>query len=204
MGDIVGVVLGAGSSRRLGRPKQTLPFGDRSLLAHVVREAEDSCLDRVVVVLGGGGAAAQLSLAPGRARVVRNDAYPSGCASSLQTGLDAAGACDAIVLLLGDMPGVDAEVIDEVVDAWSEDPTWAAVASYRDEIGHPFLFSVGAFATLRGLHGDKAIWKIVDREPEDRVARLPVDRLRPEDIDTWDDYLRACDSFGFIPAPPLP
>ena len=48
MEEIVGIVLGAGSSRRLGRPKQTLPFGDRSLLAHVVADIEASTLDRVV------------------------------------------------------------------------------------------------------------------------------------------------------------
>lgn len=199
MGQIHGIVLGAGSSRRLGRPKQTLPFGERTLLGHVVADAEASSLDRVVVVLGGAASDARDGLDPGRAETATNEAYGSGCASSLLAGLDAAGDCDAVVLLLGDMPGVDAGVIDTVVASWREHPTWAAVTEYDGGIGHPFVFSAEAFDTLRGLHGDKAVWKIVDREPVERVARIRVERPLPLDVDTWDDYLVVCERFG-VPA----
>jgi molybdenum cofactor cytidylyltransferase len=197
--ELVGVLLGAGASSRLGRPKQTLAFGAGTLLGHVVCRAQESGLDRVVVVLGGASTEAGASLPPGRAEVVHNDAYGTGCASSLLAGLDRAGECEAIVLLLGDMPGVDAAVIDAVVDAWRRSPTWAAVTAYRDEIGHPFVFSAASFDTLRGLHGDKAVWKIVADEPVDRVARIPVARPRPRDVDTWDDYRAVCATFGFTP-----
>jgi molybdenum cofactor cytidylyltransferase len=202
MGETVGVVLGAGSSTRLGRPKQTLPFGDRTLLAHVLADVEASALDRVVLVLGGSSTEAAASLPDGtRAEIVHNDAYGTGCASSLLAGLDAAGDCDALVMLLGDMPGVTPAIIDAVVARWRLAPTWAAVTSYRDGIGHPFVFSADAFPTLRGLHGDKAVWKIVDAEPESRVARIPFDAARPVDVDTWDDYVAVCRSFGHTPAP---
>ena len=185
VGDIVGVLLGAGSSRRLGRPKQTLPLGDTTLLGWTLRDAEASSLDRVVLVLGG---TADQPPPLARAEVVPNAAYGTGCASSLLAGLDAAGDVDAIVMLLGDMPGVDAPVIDAVVSAWRAAPTWAAVTEYADGLGHPFVFSAAAFPTLRGLHGDKAVWKIVDHEPADRVRRIRVDRPLPRDIDTWADY----------------
>jgi len=201
----VGIVLGAGSSKRLGRPKQTLRFGPETLLAHVLADVEGSALDRVVVVLGGDGKVVESTLRPTRATVAFNDDYGSGCASSLLAGLDAAhdaGANEptAIMLLLGDMPGVDKTVIDPVLDAYARNPTWAAVTRYRDDrVGHPFLFSNVAFETLRALHGDKAVWKIVDREPESRVRRIPVDADIPRDIDTWEDYLAVCDKFGFEP-----
>jgi len=207
MAEIVGVVLGAGSSRRLGRPKQTLDFGGRTLLSHVVGDVEAAAsLDRVYVVLGGAGEEVEASLTPARARVIRNGRYGEGCASSLLAGLDAAGDCDAIVMLLGDMPGVDADVIDEVTEAWARHPTWAAVTDYRGQLGHPFVFSSTAFDDLRGLHGDKAVWKIVDREPESRVARIGVDRPLPPDVDTWEGYRQACAAFGFAPtsAPAAP
>lgn len=200
MGPVVGIVLGAGASTRLGRPKQTLPFGDGTLLAHVVRDVEASPLDRVVVVVGGSAIEAAGSLRPGRAEVAANDAYGTGCASSLLAGLDAAGGCDAIMLLLGDMPGVTAAVIDRVLAAWRASPTWAAVTEYTDGIGHPFVFSVDSFPALRSLHGDKAVWKVIDREPVERVARIPVDQSRPLDVDTWTDYLAVCERFGFVPA----
>ena len=200
--DVVGVVLGAGSSTRFGRAKQTLAFGDTTLLAHVVRDVEASALDRVVVVLGGAAEAAAASLEPTRAELVLNTAYESGCAASLLAGLDAAGECAAIMLLLGDMPGVTTEVIDPVLGAWRTEPTWAAVTAYDDGIGHPFVFSSDAFPTLRSLHGDKAVWKIVDRAPVEQVARIPVDGPVPLDVDTPSDYVRVCETFGFAVAGP--
>jgi molybdenum cofactor cytidylyltransferase len=198
MDDLVAVVLGAGSSRRLGRPKQTLAFGDKTLLSHVIGDIEAATsLDRVYLVLGGASHEAEASLDLQRAQIVRNDEYGTGCASSLLAGLDAAGDCDAIVMLLGDMPGVTGEVIDQVLTEWRRNPTWAAVTEYRGELGHPFIFSAAAFEQLRGLHGDKAVWKIVDREPTTRVARIAIDKELPRDIDTWDDYDAVCEAFGF-------
>ena len=98
-------MLGAGASSRLGRPKQTLPLGDTTLLGWVMRDVEASPLDDVVLVVGGAADEVLAPLRLTRARVARNDAYGSGCASSLLAGLDTAGDCDAVMLLLGDMPG---------------------------------------------------------------------------------------------------
>lgn len=196
MGDLVGVVLGAGSSRRLGRPKQTLAFGGRSLLAHVMRDVEASSLDRVVLVLGAMAVDVESTLDLERSELAYNHAYGAGCASSLLAGLDAVGDCDAIVMVLGDMPGVTPAVIDAVIETWRAHPTWAAVTSYDDGLGHPFVFSADSFDTLRGLHGDKAVWKIVDNEPESRVQRIAIDAPLPLDIDTAEDYARVCESFG--------
>ena len=187
---MVGIVLGAGSSRRLGRPKQTLPFGDTTLLGWTLRDIEASSLDRVVLVVGGAADEALATLTPARAEVAFNESYGTGCASSLLAGLDAAGDCDAIMLLLGDMPGVDAEVIDAVRADWEQHRPWAAITRYDGGLGHPFVFSSDAFPTLRGLHGDKAVWKIVDGQP-DRVRQVPLARPLPQDVDTWEDYERA-------------
>jgi molybdenum cofactor cytidylyltransferase len=184
---MVGIVLGAGASKRLGRPKQTLPFGDTTLLGHVLRDVEDSTLDRVVLVVGGAAEDALAALEIRRAEVVQNDAYGSGCASSLLAGLDAAGDVEAVMLLLGDMPGVVPPLIDEIADAWDERHPWAAVTSYRGELGHPFVFSAAAFGDLRSLHGDKAVWKLIERDPR-RVERIEVDRELPRDVDTPEDY----------------
>jgi molybdenum cofactor cytidylyltransferase len=199
--EVVGVLLGAGASRRLGRPKQTLPLGDTTVLGWTLRDAESSALDRVCVVLGGASDEAARAIRPGRASVVYNAAYGSGCASSLLAGLDHAGECDAIMMLLGDMPGVDATIIDRVLAAWRADPSWAAVTTYDDDLGHPFVFSAGAFPALRALHGDKAVWKLVDAEPEARVRRVHVPGRRPLDVDTWDDYVAASRRLGVeVPA----
>ena len=189
-------MLGAGASTRLGRPKQTLPFGDTTLLGHVLRDVEGSSLERVVLVLGGAADEALAALRPARAEIVHNDAYGEGCASSLLAGLDGAGSqAEAAMLLLGDMPGVDAPLIDQVAAAWSERRPWAAVTSYRGELGHPFVFAARAFDALRALHGDKAVWKLIE-EHADRVDRIAVDRALPRDVDTWEDYEAALSAAG--------
>jgi molybdenum cofactor cytidylyltransferase len=188
--DVVGIVLGAGSSERFGSPKQLLRFGDTSLLGAVVRNAAASRLDRVVVVLGRAAEEVRRSVDFGRAAVVDNAAYGTGCASSLLAGLDAAGPCAAILLLLGDQPGVRSGQIDSVLAAWRREPAWAAVTSYRGRLGHPFVFAREAFADLRKLHGDKAVWKLIEARP-DRVLRIALDAELPPDVDTPEDYIHA-------------
>jgi molybdenum cofactor cytidylyltransferase len=182
------VLLGAGKSSRFGTPKQFLPFGDTTLLGQAVRNANASALDRVVVVLGRASGELRASVDFGRARVVENTAYGTGCASSLLAGLDAAGEdCEAIALLLGDQPGVRAEFIDHVVATWRRERAWAAVTSYLGGLGHPFVFSREAFGEMRGLHGDKAVWKLIEAQPE-RVSRVEIDAPLPPDVDTPEDY----------------
>jgi molybdenum cofactor cytidylyltransferase len=196
---MVGIVLGAGSSRRLGRPKQSLPLGDTTLLGQVVRNVDTSSLDRVVLVVGGAAEEALAELPASRAEVAHNDAYGEGCASSLLAGLDAAGHCDAVMLLLGDMPGVDASVIDAVRAGWGAERPWGLVARYDGGLGHPFVFSAAAFPALRALHGDKAVWKLVEGRPE-QVMKLRIERPLPRDVDTWDDYEAVLCELGVAPA----
>ncbi|MBA3423540.1 MAG: nucleotidyltransferase family protein [Rubrobacter sp.] len=191
MSVVVGVVLGAGKSSRFGAPKQLLPFGDTTLLGQVVGNANSSALDRVVVVLGRASEELRDSVAFGRARVVDNTAYGTGCASSLLAGMDAAGeGCEALMLLLGDQPGVRSEFIDLALSEWRRERSWASVTSYRGEPGHPFIFSREAFGELRGLHGDKAVWKLIEAYPE-RVHEIELDAALPPDVDTPKDYEQA-------------
>jgi molybdenum cofactor cytidylyltransferase len=154
-----------------------------------VRNANASTLDLVVVVMGRAADEVRESVEFGRAIAVDNLAYGEGCASSLLTGLDAAGDCAAIMLLLGDQPGVTTEFIDQVASAWRRESSWAAVTSYRGALGHPMLFSREAFGDLRGLHGDKAVWKLIEAYPE-RILRVEIDAALPPDVDTPEDYER--------------
>jgi len=190
---VVGVVLGAGKSSRFGAPKQLLPFGDSTLLGQVVKNANASVLDQVVVVLSRASGELRDSVDFGRAKVVDNTAYGTGCASSLLAGMDAAGEdCEALMLLLGDQPGVSSEFMDFALAEWRRERPWASVTSYRGELGHTFIFPRESFVELRDLHGDKAVWKLIEAYPE-RVSRVRIEAPLPPDVDTPEDYEHALD-----------
>ena len=119
---LTGVVLAAGTSVRMGRPKQLLPLGDRCLLQRVVDAALASRLDEVIVVLGHRAEEIRAAIVlpgDGRARAVVNPDFARGQSTSLQRGVRAADArSQAVAVLLGDQPGVTAGLIDRVAAAF--------------------------------------------------------------------------------------
>ena len=104
---ITGLVLGAGGSRRLGQPKQLLPYGDRTLLEHTVSTARESGFDQLVVPIGGAADEVRERVDLSGADVVVNEAFGQGCSSSIAAALGVVDPhCDVLVLMLGDQPGV--------------------------------------------------------------------------------------------------
>jgi molybdenum cofactor cytidylyltransferase len=196
MPGVVGVVLAAGGSERMGRPKQTLPLGHGTVLGAAVAGAEASRLDRVVVVTGAAAPEVEAGFVPQRAVIVRNPQWEAGNMSSLLVGIDAAGDADAVVHLLGDMPGVDTGMIDRFVALWDEDRPWAAVARYTDREGHPILLSAAAVASLGSLGGPKALWRFLGEAAPGRVERVEFDVPIPIDVDTPEDYERLLEAWS--------
>jgi molybdenum cofactor cytidylyltransferase len=184
-GFVTGLVLAAGGSSRLGRPKQLLPYAGGTLLGHVVSVARSCPFDQLVVAIGGAAddVRAQVDLAG--ADVVRNEAYGEGCSSTIAAALTAVDSrCGVLVLMLGDQPGVRRETVDALLAGRGDAPI--AVCRYDDGLGHPLAFDRTLFADLAGLHGDKAVWKLLDRHAD--AARVPVPGPIPRDVDTDDDY----------------
>jgi molybdenum cofactor cytidylyltransferase len=185
---LTALVLAAGSSRRLGRPKQLLPYRGTTLLGWVVAQAEAcSALDEVLVVLGHEGEAVLSRLTLARARAVFNTEHQEGCAASYRAGLAAADPRAAGVLILpGDQPGITTDMIARVAADWRASGAELVAADYEGTLGHPLIFSRGLFPDLAALHGDKAAWKLVDRAGA-TLRRVPMDCSLPADVDTPED-----------------
>jgi molybdenum cofactor cytidylyltransferase len=184
---VTGLVLAAGGSSRLGRPKQLLPFGERTLLGHVLGTASECCpFDQLVVALGGSAPEVRAAVDLTGADVVVNDGYGSGCSSSIVAALEVVDPdCDVLVLMLGDQPGVTGTSVRALLAGIGSAPL--AVCRYEDGRGHPFAFARDVFAELGSLHGDKGVWKLLDRHAPD-VAEVAIPGPVPPDVDTWADY----------------
>ena len=183
---VSGLVLAAGGSSRLGRPKQLLPYRGATLLETVVATARECRFDQLLVALGGGADEIRDAVDLSGAEAVVNDAYGSGCSSSIAAAVGALDPrCDVLVLLLGDQPGVRATTVRALLAGRGTGPL--AVCRYDDDRGHPFAFGRSVFGDLSGLQGDKAVWKLLERRP-DEVTEISVPGPVPLDVDTWDDY----------------
>jgi molybdenum cofactor cytidylyltransferase len=183
---VTGLVLGAGGSSRLGRPKQLLPYGEGTLLGHVVGVARECPFQQMVVALGGSAEEVREHVDLAGVEVVLNEAYGEGCSSSIAAALAAVDdRCDVLVLMLGDQPGVTADTVSTLLRGRGESPM--AVCRYDDGRGHPLSFARGIFGELVDLHGDKAVWRLLDQRA-DEVVEVPVAGPIPRDVDTPQDY----------------
>lgn len=192
---ISGLILGAGASQRLGPPKQLLPFRGTSLLGWVVDQAKQATsLDEVVVVLGRAADEIRERVDFGAARVVENPVFAEGCSSSYHAGIEALDQrSEAIMIILGDQPGITPEVINSLAEEWRSGEAPIALCSYRGRKGHPMIFAQSMFEQLKGLHGDKAAWKLVDANAA-VVQEVHLDLPFPDNINTAEDFERLAKS----------
>ena len=184
---VTGLVLAAGGSRRLGRPKQLLPYGSSTLLGHALDTARASGFDQLIVALGGSSAEVRRKVDLAGVEVVENPDYGEGCSSSIAAGLSKVDRrCEALVLMLGDQPGVTAATVRALIAGRGEG-TRLAVCAYDDGRGHPLAFGRAMFGPLGELHGDKAVWKLIEHLG-DAVVEVRIPGPIPPDVDTREDY----------------
>ena len=185
---VTGVVLAAGSSRRLGQPKQILPYRDSTLLGETLRMASQCGFDQLIVTLGGAAAQVTEQVPLGGVEPVVVDDHGSGCSASLKVAMTMVDPRSAgLVVLLGDQPGVSPDTVRRLIATGTGEQI--AVCRYDDGIGHPFWLRRDIFGELTQLHGDKGVWRLLD-SGRFGVGEVAADGPVPLDVDTWDDYQR--------------
>lgn len=164
---IYGVLLAAGLSSRMGRPKQLLDWRGRPLVRHMAEAALASRLEGLVVVLGADAPAARGALVglDGPVQTVECADYAQGQAESLRSGLGAlpAAATGAVVLLV-DQPLVGPALIDRLVAAFAAEPmALAVVPRHQGRRGNPVLLAAALFPELQALTGDVGARGVLER-----------------------------------------
>jgi molybdenum cofactor cytidylyltransferase len=191
---VTGLVLAAGGSTRLRQPKQLLPYGPATLLDHVLGVARRCDFDQLLCVLGGGADEVRGAVDFAAVEVVENPAFGEGCSSSIAAAMAAVDPrSEVLVLMLCDQPGVRAETVRALLAGRGE--AQLAACAYADGRGHPLAFGQSMFGELATLHGDKAVWRLLDRHAAD-VVDVPIEGPIPRDIDTWEDYQAVVHSAG--------
>jgi molybdenum cofactor cytidylyltransferase len=191
-GLIDAVVLAAGQSKRMGKPKQTLPIGGKAMLGRVIEAFRGSKVDGIIVVLGAQGSQVRRDVEFQDEVIVVNRRYKEGMSGSLRLGLGAVSdLADAVIIALGDQPFLRSETIDAMVDEYVATRAPVVVPVYHGQRGNPVLFDRSLFAQVARIEGDRGAKSVV-RGNEARVREVPVeDEGVLFDIDTPADFKAA-------------
>jgi len=192
---ICAIIPAAGLSRRMGSQKLLLPFGNTTIIGHVVDELLRSRVGEVYVVVGhqAGQIEAALSGYPlgGGVSIVVNPDYAQGMLSSIRCGLRALPPqCEAILVALGDQPAVTAELVDAMVEAFRTGRHRILVPVHAGRRGHPLLFSADYRSEILTQYDDQGLRGLLRAHASD-VVELPVSTAAVlSDIDYPEDYRR--------------
>lgn len=183
------VILAAGASTRLGRPKQLLPFQNQSLVRRLVSEAK-KCTPTVVVVTGSGHDQMVKELKEEQVLVVENKDWAQGMGSSIKKGMEKLKSLEinvrAVILAVCDQPFVTAALFTDMIDLQKCSGKKIVACSYADTVGTPVLFERMYFDALQQLNGSEGAKKLVQHYATD-VAFMPFPQ-GAIDINTQEDY----------------
>jgi len=196
------VILAAGGSSRMGRPKQLLPLRGRPMVRLVTEAVCAAGLAQVVVVVGAGADRVCAALGGLPVEIRRNENWASGLSSSVRMGVEALRPeIGAVAMVLADQPALSPMLIEALVERHRATGAAVVVPSYHGRRGNPVLFDRALFPELLAVQGDQGGRSLVLRH-EAELEEVPVlDPLEMADIDTREDYERARRDGGVRPTP---
>ena len=187
-GFVSAVILAAGGSCRMGRPKQELEIGGKTLVQRVIKNVSDSIVDEVVLVTQPDLPLMDEGLLPGFKRVVNRD-WQTGQSSSMKAGLEAIDPkSDAVIFFMADQPMVDECIINNLIMTFYEGDKPIVAPLYSGRKGSPVLFNRTLFSELKRIEGDKGGRDLLKNYP---VTYVDIDSpLAGMDADTPEEFSR--------------
>lgn len=193
MKSIAGLLLAAGASSRMGRPKQLLPLGRWSLLEHAIRQALGSDIDVLFLVLGSHAKEIRERLAPAllgsRLRVIENPRFSEGISTSIISGIrQIEPVYEHTLILLGDMPWITSVLINHLIEEYLR--SGLSLGAVRTGNGRTLPVIVGRkfYPYLYDLHGDVGARELFLRFPREVCLVEPDGSYEDSDIDTPEEY----------------
>ena len=193
---IAALILAAGESTRMGRLKQLLPWAGLSLVDWQVVQMREAGADEVVVVLGHDAEAVRAAIQSQDARIVVNEGYREGRASSLRAGADALDdSIDAVLVLSVDQPR-PAWLSRRLIDRWQETRAPIVSPRFTRRFGHPVLVDGSLLSELRAVDEiTLGLRAVIQRHAANADAVLITNNAIDVDLNTPADYAAALQSF---------
>ncbi len=189
--EIAIIILAAGSSSRMGQPKQQLVIDGQPLLQNVVSTSLASKTDKIVVVLGSQASANEELLKELPVTVIRHQQWHEGVGSSLKKGLSETlklyPDLSAVILLVCDQPYLTSAHLNNLMDEFQHTGKAIVASTYKETMGVPALFDQSLFPKLLALKNHQGAKKIIEALPALRTT-VPFPKGET-DLDTPDDYL---------------
>lgn len=187
---IVAVVLSAGASSRMGRPKALLPVDGVPFIERIVRALEHTEVDRTLVVLGHNAEAMREAIAYLGVDTVVNPDYARGQLSSLHTAIRALDGepVEAILVHLVDHPFIESRLVDRMIERFRAEGKLIVVPRFNGRRGHPVLFSSKLFPEFLAASLDTGAKPVVRGHPAETLELDTDEAGILVDIDTPEEY----------------
>lgn len=178
------VILAAGSSSRMGEPKQLLPFGKTTLLGNAIEIAQQTNSSTIFCVLGANYESIKSSIKKYSCEVIFNPNFADGLSTSIKSAVKELQGFDSILFTLGDQPKITSNFLAELLILSKENPSKIIASNYGSKNGVPAVFPMNYFSELLQLSGDKGARELLNTSED--IISLKNNSLI--DIDTIEDY----------------
>lgn len=182
------ILLAAGSSSRLGRPKQLIHYQGKKIIQHSIEAAQHSAADDLVVVLGSNPELIQTGIESKEVPVLVHAHWEEGMSSSMQCGLRyllESSQVEQVILMLCDQPHVTKELLDQLINLKKASGKGIVASSYAGTLGVPALFDQFYFPELLALKGTEGAKKVIlNHQADTFLIDFPLGAI---DLDTEED-----------------
>jgi molybdenum cofactor cytidylyltransferase len=184
------IILAAGSSSRMGSPKQLAEYRGKTLIRHAIETAMGSKCSEIIVVLGAHAVEVGEAINDLPIRIVENPDWEQGMGTSIRAGIHAAEAVelDGIILSLADQPLLTAAIFDRLIATWQATARQIVCSRYHDTVGVPVFFEKSFFPRLLNLQPAQGCKGLILANAEDTIQLECPEALM--DIDTPGDLVR--------------
>jgi len=183
------ILLAAGESKRMDKPKQLMPLGKTTILEQTIDNLLGSRVSEVIVVLGYRAEEVMKKIAVKPIKITINPAYHRGMSTSIVTGLSLVDdRAQAVMLALADQPFIDSPTINRLIAEFLSHNKGIAIPVYRGRRGHPVIFAIKYKEELLELTGDVGGRQIIRQHPDDILEVAVNSESIITDIDTTSDY----------------